>query len=433
MTAATGQETARPAIAEWRMVVALTVIAMLALLDKYALSLLVQPLKADLGLTDTQVGIAVGAAFAIANIAVGIPAGWAADRYSRRMIVFGGVVLWSMMAVACGLAGSFWTFFIARAGVGLGEGIIPPASYSLIRDGVAPARRGRAFGVFAMSNTLGPGIALMLGGTLIGAIVALHWQSLPLVGAVKPWQLTLIVLGLAGLPLAFLAYAFPAPARHGHAEGPSSYRDALKVMRDDRAIYRPLIIFSCSSAMVASALGIWFPAFVGRTWHLTPQVIGPTLGLILCIAGPLGLFVAGSTIDRFKRRGREGAGRVAVIVAVMLSLFATAVPLAPAVPLMWTVEAGVVLCSTCYLAIVSIVVSQNAPSAMVGKIMALLLVLQGIFGSGLAPIVVGFLADHLSGGLGQALATHAGVLTLVGIVAAVALARALSDRKEQVS
>lgn len=433
MMTATGQTTAWPARTEWRMVIALTIIAMLALLDKYALSLLVQPLKWDLGLSDTQVGIAVGAAFAIANIAVGIPAGWAADRYSRRLVVFGGILLWSMMAVACGLAGSFWTFFLARAGVGLGEGLMPPASYSLIRDGVAPERRGRAFGVFAMSNTLGPGTALLLGGTLIGAIVALRWQSLPLVGPVKPWQLTLIVLGLAGLPLAFLAYAFPDPARHGHAERPGSYRDALKVMRRERAIYWPLIIFSCSSAMVASALGIWFPAFVGRAWRLTPQVVGPTLGLILCIAGPLGLFVAGSAIDRYKRSGREGAGRVAVIVAVMLSMFATAVPLAPAIPLMWLVEAGVVLCSTCYLAIVSVVVSQNAPPAMVGKIMAVLLVLQGIFGSGLAPIVVGFLADHVSGGLGQALAMHAGVMTLVGIVAAVALARALGTREEHVS
>ncbi len=362
---------------EWRMVAALTAISMLALLDKYALSLLIGPLKVDLNLSDTQVGIAVGAAFAVANIAIGIPAGWAADRFSRRAIVFAGVVLWSVMAAACGLAGTFLTFFLARAGVGLGEGIIPPACYSLIRDGVAPERQGRAFGLFAMANTLGPGTAILLGGAMIAAIVALNWSVLPLIGPVKPWQLTLILMGIGGLPLALLAYAFPEPVRQAASEGPGSYREAVAFMSQDRGLYLPLVIFSCCAAMVANALGVWFPAFVGRTWSLTPQLVGPTLGLILVICGPLGLAVAGTSIDMMRKRGRAGAGIVAVVVSVMLAIFSTSVPLAPSLSMMWSLEAGVVLCSTCYLAIVSTIVSQTAPPAMVGKIMATLLVLQG--------------------------------------------------------
>lgn len=419
--------TRRPAD-EWRLVIALTLIAMLAMLDRYALSLLVQPLKADLGLTDTEVGIAVGAGFAIANIAISIPAGWAADRFSRRAIVFAGVVLWSAMTVICGLATTFLVFLLARAGVGLGEGMIPPASYSLIRDGVSPERHGRAFTTFAMANTLGPGSAILLVGTLVGAIVAFDWHWLPLFGDVKPWQFTLILLGVLGMPLAGLAYIFKAPERHHTVDGKNGYPAAITEMRRQRAIYLPLIIFSCCSAMVASSLGIWFPAYVGRVFGLGPQIVGPTLGLILMIGGPLGLFVAGTAMDWLRRRGSDGAGPVAIVAAVMLLLFATLVPLAPSLPLMWTLEAGVVLCSTCYFALVSTVVSKTAPPAMVGKVMALLLVLQGIFGSGIAPVVVGWLADHAYSGqhaLGMALATNAAVLMSIGVVAALFLARGL--------
>lgn len=421
-----------PVQRQWRMVGALTLLTMLAMVDKYALSLLVQPLKTDLGLSDTEVGLAVGAAFAVANIAAGLPAGWAADRFSRRRIVAIGVVFWSLTTVACGFASNFWQFFIARAGVGLGEGLIPPASYSLIRDGVAPERQGRAFGIFAMSNTLGPGSALLLGGALLALIAALGWNQLPGIGAVAPWQMMLMILGLAGLPLALLAFSFPEPVRAGRADA-TGFADVVRLMRAERDLYLPLIVFSCAAAMIAAALGTWFPAFVGRSFGLGPHVVGPILGTMLIVVGPLGVLVAGSAIDLLNARGREGPGTVALVAAVAISVFATLTPLVPSLPLMWTLEAGVILSSTCYLAIVSTVVARNAPGAMTGKVMALLLVLQGIMGSGLSPVLVGALADGVYAGpraLGHGLATLSAMLAMVTMGSAWMLRKALVQRQQ---
>ncbi len=419
---------ANPLWTERRMVVILTFIAMLALLDKYALSLLVQPIKSDLGLSDAQVGLAVGAAFAVANIAAGLPAGWAADRLDRRALIFFGVLFWSLMAALCGLATSFFLFFLARAGVGFGEGLIPPASYSLIRDGVATERQGRAFGLFAMSNTAGPGLALLLGGALLGAVVSLGWGGLPVLGELAPWRMTLIILGMAGIPLAFLAFAFPPPSRKAASGSAGGYGEVIAMMRREGRIFGPLLAFSCACAMIGNSLGIWLPAYIGRNWGLAPQEVGAILGLILLISGPAGMLALGQVVDRMHANGREAAGRAAIAVSLLLMLCATSVTLVPSLTLMWVIEVGVVSCSTCYLAIVSVVVSRRAPAHLVGRTMALMLVVQGIFGAGFAPVLVGFLTDHLladAGGLGTALALNAAVLTAVALVAAVALHRAL--------
>jgi MFS family permease len=413
---------------EWRMVGALTSIAVLAMLDRHALSLFVGPLKADLGLSDAQVGAAVGTGFAIAHVAVTLPAGWIADRWDRRLIVFVGIVFWSLMTILCGLATTFTAFLLARAAVGLGEGVIPPASYSLIRDGVARQRHGRAFGFFAMANTFGPGSAILLGGILLGAIATFHWHALPLLGELRPWQFVLIVLGVAGLPLSALAFAFSSPPRARSPGEVYSYAMALRQMRHQKAIFVPLAAFSISCAIVSSALAIWFPAFVGRVWGLSPQAIGPRLGVLLMVAGPAGMLIAGIAMDSLGRRNRSGPGIVAICVSVLLFVCASTVVLVPSQQLMWLLEGGVVFCSTCYFAIVSTVVSRTVPASMIGKAMAVMLVVQGVVGAGLAPLLVGWLSDAVYGGgrgIGAALATNAAVFMAIGIASAFFLARAL--------
>lgn len=424
--------TAEPGLSpagQWRIVIALTLISMLALIDKYALSLLVEPIRHDLRISDTQISLIVGTAFAISNIAIGIPAGWMADRFSRRTIIASGVVGWSVMASLCGAASSFWQMFVARAGVGLGEGLIPPACYSLIRSGVSASRRGRAFSVYAMANSVGPGVSLLLGGLLIGLIASAGTISLPGLGALAPWQLTLIIIGVAGLPFALLAYAFRDPGRgDGSSATKTDFRTTFAFVRRHRAIYLPLAIYSCAQAMITHSLGVWTPAFLGRSFGLTPQEIGGTLGLILVVAGPLGLFSAGWLIDLFNARGKPGAGLIAVASALIVAMVGTAVPLLGRVEEVWALMFVMLLFSNCYLAIVSTTVSQHAPSDMVGKIMAAMLVLQGIVGAGLAPGIVGMLADFTYSGkyaLSNGLSTGIAIFGAVAMVTSLVLLRNL--------
>jgi MFS transporter, Spinster family, sphingosine-1-phosphate transporter len=409
---------------QWRVVACLTVLSMLAMLDKNVMTLLVAGIKADLGLTDTQVGLIIGLAFAVANFAVSVPAGWLADRMSRRAIVASGVALWSCMATACGAANSFWQMFMARAGVGFGEGIIPPASYSLIRDAVHPSVRGRAFSVYGMATSVGTGLSLILGGVLVGAIAASGLRELPIVGSVHPWQTVLIIIGIAGMPLAVLAYFFRDP---GRTSGPpaATFREAWFVARPHRRALFALLAFSSLHALMAGSLSAWLPALLGRKFGATPQVVGPILGTLLMVCAPIGLGAAGVLMDRVRRHGIAGAGIAACGAAIVFLIAAILVPSAASLQSLWIFQAFVLVSSTVYLPVTSTVVSHLLPSQAIGKTMAIYLLTQGVVGSGLAPVIVAVVSDNVFAsdphGLGHALVAVLGIYGILALTAAVAL------------
>ena len=139
-----------PARAWWAIFV-LFLAYMLSYVDRTIIALLVEPLRVDLGLTDTQISLLQGLAFAIFYTGLSIPIAILADRHSRRAIIGVGIVFWSAMTSACGLAGNFWQLFIARMGVGVGEATLGPSAYSLIGDLFPEERRGRAMAVFSCS------------------------------------------------------------------------------------------------------------------------------------------------------------------------------------------------------------------------------------------------------------------------------------------
>jgi MFS family permease len=409
---------------QWRVVACLTVLSMLAMLDKNVMTLLVAGIKADLGLSDTQVGLIIGLAFAVANFAVSVPAGWLADRMNRRAIVTSGVVLWSCMATACGAANSFWQMFCARAGVGLGEGIIPPASYSLIRDAVHPSVRGRAFSVYGMATSVGTGMSLILGGVLVGVIAASDLRHLPIVGAVHPWQTVLILIGVAGMPLAALAYFFRDP---GRTSGPpaASFSEAWVVARPHRRVLFALLAYSSLHALMAGSLSAWLPALLGRKFGATPQVVGPILGTLLMVCAPIGLGAAGVLMDRVRRHGIAGAGLAASAAALIFLIAALLVSSATSLKSLWIFQAFVLVSSTVYLPVTSTVVSHLLPSQAIGKTMAIFLLVQGVLGSGLAPVIVALVSDNFFAsdtvGLGHALMTVLGIYGFLALIAAVML------------
>jgi MFS transporter, Spinster family, sphingosine-1-phosphate transporter len=419
----------RDRLPQWWLVICLTALMILAQIDKYTLSLLVGPIKADLKLGDAQVSLIIGAAFALANIVASAPAGWLADRISRRGIVQSGVLIWSIMGTMCGGALSFAQLFMARAGVGFGEGLFPPACYSLIRDGVDEQRRGRAFAVFSSANSFGAGLSLIVGGLIIGFAYHSGIASVPWFGAVKPWQLTLMLVGLIGLPISFLAWAFRDPGRPpASSDSDASVRQAWAEAKRNAPLYLPLLGFGVAHACIATGFGVWMPAFVGRRWGLTPQEIGPTLGLMLMVCAPIGLGAVGYIIDRFGRDSLGKCASLSIWLAVILAVAAALLPYAPSLTLYWVCQGGVVLSSTAYLAIASTLVSRTADARSIGKILSIFLLIFGLTGAGLAPLMVGALSDRVfagaDGSLGSALAVLGILFGLLGLVSALLLWRA---------
>src|SRR5580704_8856429 len=202
--------------AAWYSVAVLMLMYIFSFIDRTTISLLVEPMKRDLHISDTQIGMLQGLAFALLYTFLGLPIARLSDRHSRRAIIAGGVFIWSIMATLCGLARSAIQLFIARIGVGVGEAALSPAAYSIITDSFPRSKLGGAFGVYNIGITIGAGTALLLGGIVVAAVShAGATYTLPLLGEVRAWQMVFIVTGAPGVVLPLLLLTFREPARRG--------------------------------------------------------------------------------------------------------------------------------------------------------------------------------------------------------------------------
>ncbi|MFQ5635441.1 MAG: MFS transporter, partial [Gammaproteobacteria bacterium] len=197
----------------WYTVVLLTVAYIFSFIDRYILGLLVEPIKSDLGLSDTQIGLLLGPAFALFYTTMGLPLGWLADRARRTWIIGAGITVWSLATAACGLARSFGQLFAARVSVGVGEASLSPCALSMIADAFPEERRGKPVAFYSATLTLGAGIASLAGASVLAWSKSVPGIELPGVGQVAPWQFAFIAVGLPGIPLAVLMFFLREPVR----------------------------------------------------------------------------------------------------------------------------------------------------------------------------------------------------------------------------
>ena len=214
-------ETAAPAQAHvypratvaWLTVTILFVLYIRSLADRYLMALMVEPIKQDLGLSDLQISLLQGPAFAVLYCICAVPVGLLLDRSSRRWVLFGCIVVWSAGAAFCGLAGTFAVLALGRSLVGAGESGYTTGSYSIIGDSFAPTKVSLAMSVFVMGGVMGAGIVFLLGGPMVGAILDGAIADWPGMSAFKPWQQAFIVTGVPGILTALLVFLFPEPRR----------------------------------------------------------------------------------------------------------------------------------------------------------------------------------------------------------------------------
>jgi len=188
-----------------------------SLIDRFALSLLFEPIKADLGLSDTQLGLLHGVAFGLFYATMGIPIAWLIDRWSRKWVIFWGIACWSVMTALCGLARNFTQLLGARIGVGVGEAALAPAGYSLIGDIVPGRHLTTALSTFQMGALLGGGLASLLGGEILRFTSGLDLEGVPLLEGMAPRQLTFIAVALLGVLFLALLFFIREPVRTGAA------------------------------------------------------------------------------------------------------------------------------------------------------------------------------------------------------------------------
>ena len=204
----------RPTIA-WYMVIILMLAYTFSYLDRRILSLLVQPIRRDMHITDFQMGLLMGIAFALFYSIMGIPISRWVDSRSRRKIILVGITAWSLITAVCGWARNYLQLFLCRFGVGVGEATLNPSAFSMIGDSFKESKRPFAIAVFHLGLPIGQGLALIIGGTVIDLVSGLDPKSLSPIGILYPWQLTFLMVGFPGLIVATLIRTIKEPKRQG--------------------------------------------------------------------------------------------------------------------------------------------------------------------------------------------------------------------------
>ena len=293
-----------------RAVLVLMVAYIFSYIDRQILAMLVGPIKADLGVTDFELSLLNGLAFAVCFTVLGVwPVGQWADRGNRRNLAAAGVFLWSLMTAVCGRVTSYAGLFVARVGVGVGEATLAPAAYSMIADYVPPARRGRALGLFSMGIYLGIGVAIMVTGLVVqavGSMPVLHW---PVIGEVRGWQVAFLILGPPGMLVSLWLLTVREPARREVAAATTGvrYADVWRRIREHAGFYANLIFGVSMLTLTFNAVAFWIPAHLLRVHELSPLQVAFSYGPIMFVAGSLGILAGGVLADRWRSAGRADA------------------------------------------------------------------------------------------------------------------------------
>lgn len=383
----------------WYMVAILTVAYILSFVDRYVLGLLIEPIKADLELSDTQIGILLGPAFAIFYATMGLPLGYAADRMRRKWIVAAGVFIWSFATAASGLARNFSHLFLARFSVGVGEATLGPCAMSMISDSFPREKRGRPIAFYTGALSLGAGIASLVSAGVLTWAKSVPELSVPFVGTVEPWQFIFFVVGVPGIFVAAILTTLREPKRQRikNSKVAPKFSHMLKHVSARWKVYVSFLIFPCVMTIVAYMQG-WYAPMFKRTWGWEAETYVLANGIILLAVGPLSVNVAGWLNDKLYAQGRKDAPLLIMIAGVALI-----VPTAIIAPLMPTPVAAmaVIVFNTVGIATASATgvtgLLNITPSEIRGQVVAIYYMAISLSGLFLGPTTVGLLSDKVFG------------------------------------
>ena len=308
--------------AAWYTLLLLFIAYTIAWLDRQILTLLIPAIKKDMALSDTEISLLQGFAFSLLYTVAGIPIARLADRSSRRRIIAIGMLVWSAMTALCGFAKNFSGLFAARMGVGVGEAALSPSAYSLIADLFPPRRHATAYALFQMGSTIGGGLAMILGGALIGWLLQLDVGDLPLLGSLAHWQLAFIVVGVPGIFCCLLFATATEPVRRPRPQLDRFDDSVFRYLRAHAGKFGTLFLAVGLLGLLSIGTAAWYPTFLMRLHGFTPAEAGYACGIVLLLAGTPGIIVGGRLSDALIARGVRHAN-------VRIMQYSTLAKLAP--------------------------------------------------------------------------------------------------------
>jgi MFS family permease len=372
-------------------------------MDRIIVGLLTPAIQQDIGLSDSEMGIIQGLAFAVFYTLFGLPIGLAADRVNRKWLLTGGTALWSFMTAAAGLARGFWGLFATRAGVGVGEATLNPCTTSLIGDYFRPEQRPRAFGIYTMSTALGTAVTYLGGGAIlafVGIGTGGSTFDMPFLGPIQGWQAVFIIIGLAGLaPAVLMAVTVREPQRRDLAGGTARRASWAETRTFFRQNLRTLLCHNFGVAfIVAPIYGLvnWLPTYFVRIHEVPVPTFSVWYGLGGGLAGTASAISVGYVTGWLKNKGYADATyRTMLIGAIGISIGNGLAPLLPTPVLAMAgyVIAGIFVNYTPSQALAAI--AEITPNQLRGFVTSIYILIVGIAGAGLGPWAFGLATDHV--------------------------------------
>jgi predicted MFS family arabinose efflux permease len=389
----------------------LTLVYVFNFVDRQILVILQEPIKAELGLSDTQLGLLTGFAFALFYVVVGIPIARWADVGNRRNIVSLALVVWSGMTAVSGLAQNYVQLLLARIGVGIGEAGASPPSHSMISDYYAPEERGAAMSIYSMGLYIGILVGLLLGGWLADKI---------------GWRMAFFAVGLPGILMAVVVrFTLKEPPRGGEgmvsdpAAGESyTFKETLKYLWRSKA-------FRCASfaagfcAFAGYSTLTFIPSFLIRSHGMTVSQVGIALGLIIGVSGVIGALSGGFLADKFGKNDMRWylwVPGIGVLLSLPFSMLALTLDSLNIV-LVCIFISNVFM--SCYLGPTIAITHHLVKPSMRAMTSAILFFILNIVGLGCGPVVTGMMSDYLAPEFGAESLRYALIFSSLVVVIAV--------------
>ena len=376
----------------WSLLAILMATALFSYTDRQILSLLVDPIRRDLFVNDTQVALLGGLAFALVYGLAALPLGRLVDLRSRRLLLIAGVSCWSVATLGCAISVAYWQLFICRMFVGVGESVLMPSALSLIADAFAPKRRGLATGIFITAISTGASGAVMIGALVLNAAATGRFSAVPFINTMPSWRQVLALLGLMSAPLILMLALITEPTRKGVvADGTNS---AFRDMRRYRRTAFPFIAVASSCAIGDYTMLSWLPVQLSRNFSLSPAEIGYLISLPAIVGSIAGPVIWGALSDA---RGKRGLAERVRVAAICMSL---AVPftLAGVLPN----ATALALCLGCwmFLSVSTVAMAMTLlqlllPNNLRGVATSLCAFGSVVFGLGLGTVAASLLTDYV--------------------------------------
>ncbi len=364
----------------------LTLTSLFSVADRLVFSILMQDIKTEFALSDTQLGLLAGAAFTITYITFGFPAARFADRSNRKRIVAAAISVWSVATALCGLATGFWSLFLARIAVGMGEAGSGPSSQSLIADYFRRTEMARAMGFLTIGATVGTAFGLIAGGLLAQAF---------------GWRWAFVLFGLPGLVLGVFLFATVNEPLRGRYAPPGASTIQLPILQTLRSllsnrVYMGVILGFAVQIMIGYAMAIWMPAIMLRNFDVDTGHVAIYLGLTFLLGGIPGPVIGGYLTDwmtRFDERWRAllpGLVSLLCLIPLWLSLNAGALWLFLG---LFALSYGIFVSSQA--PILSLLQACVEPSQR-GFAVAFALFFNNLIGQLVSAAIIGALSDHFT-------------------------------------